>query len=57
MNDLRFWLLVGFIVLGVIGVYVEKLTWAEAGGVLAPVTAAYMAITAAQQLLAMRTPR
>lgn len=50
-RDLRFWLLVGFILFGVIGISVNALTWADAGGVVAPVAAAYMGITAAKQIL------
>lgn len=50
-KDLRFWLLVGFILFGAIGILVNELTWAEAGGVVAPVAVGYIGITAAQQLL------
>jgi hypothetical protein len=53
-KDIRFWLAIGFILFGVIGIYFEKLTWSEAGGVAGPVAAAYMAVTAVQQLIASR---
>lgn len=50
-KDVKFWLVVVVVVLGAIGVFLEKMTWAEAGGVVGTVVAAYIASAAVQQAI------
>ncbi len=50
-KDIRLWLVIALAVLGAIGVIVEEMTWAEAGGVIGIVVAAYIGAAAVERAI------
>jgi uncharacterized membrane protein YphA (DoxX/SURF4 family) len=56
-KDIKLWLVILVLALGAIGVLIGKMTWAEAGGVVGTVVAAYIAADAVKMAIVQLAKR